>query len=77
MYWVERDAAVVWHGFTQMACYADNAPVIIEQDEGREPVDVSRLQKKQGQTLADLPLAQRRRLRKRGKRWRRVLRSFD
>ena len=24
--WVERDAAHVWHGFTQMSCFADNAP---------------------------------------------------
>lgn len=38
--WVERDAAVVWHGFTQMSCYADNAPVIVERAEGRELVDV-------------------------------------
>ena len=28
--WVARDAAVVWHGFTQMAAYADNAPIIVE-----------------------------------------------
>ena len=27
--WVARDAAVVWHGFTQMAAYADNAPIIV------------------------------------------------
>ena len=32
--WVERDAAVVWHGFTQMATYADNAPVVVERAEG-------------------------------------------
>jgi adenosylmethionine---8-amino-7-oxononanoate aminotransferase len=38
--WVERDAAVVWHGFTQMSCYAENAPVIVERGEGRELVDV-------------------------------------
>lgn len=38
--WVERDAAVVWHGFTQMACYGDNAPVIVERGEGRELIDV-------------------------------------
>jgi adenosylmethionine-8-amino-7-oxononanoate aminotransferase len=37
--WVERDAAVVWHGFTQMATYADNAPLVIERGEGRELVD--------------------------------------
>lgn len=38
--WVERDAAVVWHGFTQMECYADNAPIVVERAEGRELIDV-------------------------------------
>ena len=38
--WIERDAAVVWHGFTQMACFADNHPVIVEAAEGRELIDV-------------------------------------
>lgn len=38
--WVERDAAVVWHGFTQMSSYADNAPIIVERAEGRELIDV-------------------------------------
>jgi adenosylmethionine-8-amino-7-oxononanoate transaminase len=38
--WIERDAAVVWHGFTQMATYTDNEPVIVERGEGRELVDV-------------------------------------
>jgi adenosylmethionine-8-amino-7-oxononanoate aminotransferase len=38
--WIERDAAAVWHGFTQMATYADNAPVIVERGEGRELIDV-------------------------------------
>jgi len=38
--WIERDEAVVWHGFTQMAAYADNAPVIVERGEGRELIDV-------------------------------------
>jgi adenosylmethionine-8-amino-7-oxononanoate aminotransferase len=37
--WVERDAALVWHGFTQMAAYADNAPLVIERAEGRELID--------------------------------------
>ena len=32
--WVERDAAVVWHGFTQMAAYADNFPVVVDRAEG-------------------------------------------
>jgi adenosylmethionine---8-amino-7-oxononanoate aminotransferase len=38
--WGERDAEVVWHGFTQMACYLDNEPVIVEAGEGRELIDV-------------------------------------
>ncbi len=37
--WVERDAAVVWHGFTQMATYAENASLVIERAEGRELID--------------------------------------
>lgn len=39
-HWIERDAAVVWHGFTQMAAFADNAPIIVERAEGRELIDV-------------------------------------
>ncbi len=39
--WVRRDAAVVWHGFTQMACFGENAPVIVERAEGRELIDVA------------------------------------
>jgi adenosylmethionine-8-amino-7-oxononanoate aminotransferase len=38
--WAARDAAVVWHGFTQMASYPDNAPVTVERAEGRELIDV-------------------------------------
>jgi adenosylmethionine-8-amino-7-oxononanoate aminotransferase len=38
--WVERDAAVVWHGFTQMGSYIDNAPLVIDRAEGRELIDV-------------------------------------
>jgi adenosylmethionine---8-amino-7-oxononanoate aminotransferase len=38
--WSERDAAVVWHGFTQMGCYRDNSPLIVERAEGRELIDV-------------------------------------
>ncbi len=34
------DAAVVWHGFTQMEAFPDNAPVIVDRAEGRELVDV-------------------------------------
>jgi len=30
---------VVWHGFTQMATYADNAPLVIDRAEGRELID--------------------------------------
>ncbi len=30
----------MWHGFTQMAAYADNRPVIVERADGREVVDV-------------------------------------
>ena len=37
--WVKRDAAVVWHGFTQMAAYPDNQPIIVERAEGRELID--------------------------------------
>src|SRR5580698_8926174 len=37
--WAERDAAVVWHGFTQMAAYTGNAPLVIERAEGRELID--------------------------------------
>jgi adenosylmethionine---8-amino-7-oxononanoate aminotransferase len=38
--WVKRDAAVVWHGFTQMASYTENAPVIVESADGHELIDV-------------------------------------
>jgi adenosylmethionine-8-amino-7-oxononanoate aminotransferase len=38
--WIGRDAAVVWHGFTQMSAYAENMPVIVESGEGREVIDV-------------------------------------
>jgi adenosylmethionine-8-amino-7-oxononanoate aminotransferase len=38
--WVDRDASVVWHGFTQMATYAENLPVVVEAGEGRELIDV-------------------------------------
>ncbi len=37
--WVERDAAVVWHGFTQMGAYVENAPLVIDRAEGRELID--------------------------------------
>jgi adenosylmethionine-8-amino-7-oxononanoate aminotransferase len=38
--WVARDAAVVWHGFTQMASYAGNEPIVVERAQGRELIDV-------------------------------------
>lgn len=39
--WIRRDQARVWHGFTQMAAYAGNRPVIVERAEGRELIDVA------------------------------------
>ena len=38
--WVARDATVVWHGFTQMDAFAENAPVVVERGEGHELIDV-------------------------------------
>jgi adenosylmethionine-8-amino-7-oxononanoate aminotransferase len=38
--WVDRDAAVVWHGFTQMAAFHANAPVIVDRAEGHYVIDV-------------------------------------
>ena len=38
--WVKRDAAVVWHGFTQMAAYPDLSPIVVDRAEGRELIDV-------------------------------------
>ncbi len=32
--WARRDAAAVWHGFTQMSVYADSTPVIVARGEG-------------------------------------------
>ena len=37
--WAGRDAAVVWHGFTQMAAYEDSTPVIVERGEGNYVYD--------------------------------------
>jgi len=37
--WVERDASVVWHGFTQMGAYAQNAPVVVDRAEGHYVFD--------------------------------------
>jgi adenosylmethionine-8-amino-7-oxononanoate aminotransferase len=38
--WAKRDAAVVWHGFTQMAGYTESSPVVVESASGHELVDV-------------------------------------
>src|ERR1019366_3364401 len=38
--WIRRDAAVVWHGFTQMGAYAANSPLVIDRAAGRELIDV-------------------------------------
>jgi adenosylmethionine---8-amino-7-oxononanoate aminotransferase len=38
--WAQRDQAVVWHGFTQMAHYAEVSPVMVERAEGRYLIDV-------------------------------------
>lgn len=38
--WIDRDAAVVWHGFTQMSAYAGNAPIIVDRAQGRELIAV-------------------------------------
>jgi len=38
--WIRRDAARVWHGFTQMSTYAENQPIMVERAEGRELIDV-------------------------------------
>jgi adenosylmethionine-8-amino-7-oxononanoate aminotransferase len=38
--WVDRDRRRVWHGFTQMATYADNHPIVVDRAEGRELIDV-------------------------------------
>jgi adenosylmethionine-8-amino-7-oxononanoate aminotransferase len=38
--WAKRDAAVVWHGFTQMSCYAESTPVVVVAGDGHELIDV-------------------------------------
>jgi adenosylmethionine---8-amino-7-oxononanoate aminotransferase len=38
--WAQRDAAVVWHGFTQMSSFVENQPIIVERSEGHELIDV-------------------------------------
>ncbi|HUJ66027.1 MAG TPA: adenosylmethionine--8-amino-7-oxononanoate transaminase [Acidimicrobiales bacterium] len=39
--WVQRDRHRVWHGFTQMAAYGANHPVMVAAAEGRELIDVA------------------------------------
>jgi adenosylmethionine---8-amino-7-oxononanoate aminotransferase len=38
--WISRDAAVVWHGFTQMSTFAGNDPIIVDRADGHDLVDV-------------------------------------
>jgi adenosylmethionine---8-amino-7-oxononanoate aminotransferase len=38
--WRKRDAGVVWHGFTQMSCFTESSPVIVDSAEGHELIDV-------------------------------------
>jgi adenosylmethionine---8-amino-7-oxononanoate aminotransferase len=38
--WVQRDAQVVWHGFTQMSTFADNRPIMVDRAEGNELIDI-------------------------------------
>src|SRR3954454_13485611 len=37
--WAERDAASVWHGFTDMSTYLDHCPVVVERADGHELID--------------------------------------
>jgi adenosylmethionine-8-amino-7-oxononanoate aminotransferase len=38
--WIARDAAVVWHGFTQMSTFPENDPIIVERADGHDLIDV-------------------------------------
>lgn len=38
--WAKRDADVVWHGFTQMSCFTESSPILVERGEGHELIDV-------------------------------------
>lgn len=38
--WAKRDADVVWHGFTQMSCFAESSPILVERAVGHELIDV-------------------------------------
>lgn len=37
--WAQRDANVVWHGFTQMDSYVDNSPIVVDRTDGRYVID--------------------------------------
>lgn len=37
--WTRRDAGSVWHGFTQMAAYEENSPLIVAGAEGSDLID--------------------------------------
>jgi adenosylmethionine-8-amino-7-oxononanoate aminotransferase len=37
--WIERDEARVWHGFTQMATFSADEPVVVERAEGHYLID--------------------------------------
>ena len=39
--WADRDAAVVWHGFTDMSTYTEHCPVVVERAEGHELIDTA------------------------------------
>ena len=38
--WAKRDADVVWHGFTQMSCYTESSPIVVDAADGHELIDV-------------------------------------
>ncbi len=38
--WIARDQKRVWHGFTQMATFADLAPIMVDRGEGAYLIDV-------------------------------------
>ncbi|MEX0663959.1 MAG: adenosylmethionine--8-amino-7-oxononanoate transaminase [Acidimicrobiia bacterium] len=38
--WAKRDAAVVWHGFTQMSSYTESTPIVVDRADGHELIDV-------------------------------------
>jgi adenosylmethionine-8-amino-7-oxononanoate aminotransferase len=38
--WAKRDADVVWHGFTQMSCYVESSPIVVDRADGHELIDV-------------------------------------